>query len=339
VAPPRNQGPAAPVTRRPRGQSAHPSTSIEHAGRERCPWLVGVVSLAFVLLIAPFDWNSLRSLVERYASRTTDRAVSIGHLDVRMNLLSSTVVLANVRVGNPGWLGGQPMGCARRLSRCGNDLVADLHGFTQRAGGYETRIGFTGKWRGSAFEGKADTGSVRSLRRQSPAVADLGLLVGAKKGARQDAAPARANADRVLPDTPFTLEKLNSMDADIRLTAAKMTFPGQIPLVKFVTRARVKDGALALDQLDFRIAGGESAGKFVLDASREPLAGSLLADFKRVKLSQLFPALERPKEGEGSLGAQVRLSGRGNSVAALLGSSTGTVMAGMAGGRVSELAV
>jgi hypothetical protein len=129
------------------------------------------------------------------------------------------------------------------------------------------------------------------------------------------------------------------MDADIRLAAVKLRFPGQVPLENFSTRARLESGTLTFDPLNFRFAGGEIAGKIVLDASKEPLAGSVAADFKRVKLSLLFPTIEPLKDSSGSLGAQVRLNGRGNSVAALLGSSNGTVTAGMAGGRVSELAV
>lgn len=486
-----------------------------------------------------FDWNSLRGPVERYASRAMDRAVSIGHLDVKLSLPAPTLVLSDVTLGNPEWMGAQPMGRAkelrfsvsllsllteeiripfmkltdaevafvrdargranwrfredqergRRITRvltlslddtrvayrdAINDLVADLHGFTQKEGPYETRIGFAGAWRGSAFEGTADTGSVLSLRgstqpfpmrivgkagatsiraegevvditrfrhidadfaisgpslaslyqtlkvalpdtppyqarghlkregdtyayenfkgtigstdvagsakyelrkprpmlaaelrSQMLDAADLGPLVGAKRGGAKNAAEPlssapesrRAGSDRaaktkgghrvattgaagaVLPDTPFNLEKLNSMDADVRLTAAKLRFPGQVPLQDFATRARLDNGMLTLDPLNFRFAGGEIAGKIALDASKEPLAGSVTADFKRVKLSQLFPTLEQLKESSGSLGAQVRLAGRGNSVAALLGSSNGTVTAGMAGGRVSELAV
>ncbi|MGZ8273021.1 MAG: AsmA family protein [Burkholderiaceae bacterium] len=498
--------------------------------------------LALVLFLALFDWNSFRGPIERYASRTMDRAVGIGHLAVKLSLTAPTVVLSDVTLGNPEWIESQPMGQARELrfsvsllslltdeirvpymtltdaevnfvrdaqgranwrfgdekeprrrtmrvltlslddARVGyrdaiNDLAADFHAFTQKEGQYETRIGFAGKWRGSAFQGTADTGNVLSLRGSTQSfpmrivgkagatsiraegevaditrfryidadlaisgpslaslyqtlkvalpetppyqargrlkrqgdtysyenfkgtigstdvagnatyelrkprntlqaelrsqmldVADLGPLVGAKKGGAKDVAdPTRSaragrtadgdravkakakaadggagtqgNAGGVLPDTSFNLEKLNSMDADVKLTAAKLRFPGQVPLHNFATRARLESGTLSLDPINFRFAGGEVAGKIALDASKQPLAGSISADFKRVKLSDLFPTLGQLKDSVGSLGAQIRLSGRGNSVAALLGSSNGTVTVGMAGGRVSELAV
>jgi len=358
-----------------------------------------------------------------------------------------------------------------------NDLTADLHGITRQEGRYATRIDFTGKWRGGAFEGTADTGSVLSLRgsmqpfpmrlvgkagatsiraegevaditrfrhidaqvaisgptlaslytvlkvalpdtppyessghlkrdgdtytyeqfkgkigstdiagsakyelrqprpmltadlrSQKLDIADLGPLIGARTGAaapdaasdrsgngKAEPAPAgdgakdaarvrkvsaRAGEDgRLLPDRPFNLEKLNAMDADVRLSATQLRIPGQIPLHDFATRARLDRGVLTLEPLNFGFAGGNVVARIVLDASQHPLAGSVSADFKRLKLKQLFPSLQKLKESGGSLGAQVRLDGRGDSVGALLGSSNGSIAAGMARGRVSEIAV
>lgn len=355
-----------------------------------------------------------------------------------------------------------------------NDLSADLHGETRKEGRYETRVGFNGRWRGGAFEGVADTGSVLSLRGSTQPfpmrivgkagatrlraegevaditrfrhidavfaisgpslaslyevlkvalpdtppyqavgrlkrdddiyayedfkgtigstdvagsakyvlreprpmltadlrsdkldIADLGPIVGvdsaragAPPAARQTAGGAANKANgavdrakagqrtaaavpggRVLPDRPFNFEKLNSMDADVRLTAASLRFPGQVPLRDFATRARLDSGVLTLEPLNFAFAGGDVVARIVLDARDKPLAGSVSADFKRVKLKQLFPALDKLQQSAGSVGAQVRLDGRGDSVAALLGSANGSVAAGMAGGRVSELAV
>ena len=501
--------------------------------------MAGAFALALVLLLALFDWNALRGPAERFASQGMRRAVGIGHLDVRLRGFTPMVVLSNVTLGNPEWMGAQPMARARELmftvrpltllsediviphmrlidadvgfvrdaqGRANwrfredqepgrrnihvltltlddvrvayrdavNDLVADLHGYTRHEARYETRIGFAGKWRDGAFEGTADTGSVLSLRgstrpfpmrivgkagatsiraegevaditrfrhidadfaisgpslatlyqtlrvalpdtppyrargrlkragdtysyedfkgtigatdvagsakyelrtprplltgdlrSQTLDVADLGPLVGRQSNAVKRATDAdgkatapggagartaskreatrtlseSAHADRVLPDAPFNLEKLNAMDADVRFAAARFRFPGQVPLENLSTRARLEGGVLALEPLNFRFAGGDIVARIEFDARKEPLAGSMVADFKRVKLSQLVPMLEKLKDSEGSLGAQIRLSGRGNSVAALLGSSNGSVTAGMAGGRVSELAV
>jgi uncharacterized protein involved in outer membrane biogenesis len=180
-------------------------------------------------------------------------------------------------------------------------------------------------------------------------IADLGPVVGKDDPARTNAAqstagattspPRRAQSDSVFPQRDFNLEKLNAMDADVRIVADRLRLPEQIPLENFSTHARVEAGVLTLDPLKFGFAGGDIVGTVVLDARENPMAGRTDVNFKRVKLSQLFPTVERLKQSGGSLGAQVRLAGRGNSVADLVGTSNGTVTAGIAGGRVSELAV
>jgi AsmA protein len=148
-----------------------------------------------------------------------------------------------------------------------------------------------------------------------------------------------STSGRLFPDAPFNLQKLNTMDADVKVAAARLRLPEQVPLKDFSTSARLDAGVLKLEPLNFGFAGGEIVANVVLDARNDPLAGNVAVDFKRIKLSELFPTLDKLKQSGGSLGAQVRLAGRGNSVAALLGSSNGTVAAGMAGGLVSEIAV
>ena len=95
-----------------------------------------------------------------------------------------------------------------------------------------------------------------------------------------------------------------------------------------------------LDPLDFGFAGGDIVATITLDARSNPIAAKAALDLRRVRLGQLFPTLETLKNtSTGSLGAQIRLTGRGNSVADMLATSNGTITAGMAGGRVSELGV
>jgi len=175
-------------------------------------------------------------------------------------------------------------------------------------------------------------------------LADLGPAVGAE--AEGHPAPDRSvggtvqpSAERVIPASNFNLPKLNAMDADVRLSATSLRIPEQIPLENFTSRIGLRAGVLTLDPLSFGFAGGELQSTLVLDARSDPIVGSLVMNMKRVRLSELFPTVERMKQSGGRLGAQLRLKGRGNSVAELLGSANGTITAGMAGGRISEFAV
>jgi uncharacterized protein involved in outer membrane biogenesis len=180
-------------------------------------------------------------------------------------------------------------------------------------------------------------------------LADLGPAVGLRASGADavgDPAPGRSvgpvvqpPSERVVPASNFNLPKLNAMDADVRLTAASLSIPEQIPLENVASRIGLRAGVLTLDPLNFGFAGGELQSAIVLDARSDPITASMVVNMKRVRLSELFPTVERMKQSGGRLGAQLRLKGRGNSVAELLGSANGSITAGMAGGRISELAV
>lgn len=189
-----------------------------------------------------------------------------------------------------------------------------------------------------------------TLKSRSLDLADLGPLVGLppREGAsavppvpgKSGPPPAKLPPGKVFPNNDFNLEKLNAMDADVRLNAAKLKIPEQIPLEDFFTHLKLKDGVLVLDPLNFGFAGGDIVGTITLDARSNPIAAKASLDLRRVRLGQLFPTLETLKNtSTGSLGAQIRLAGRGNSIAGMLATSSGTITAGMAGGRVSELGV
>lgn len=188
-----------------------------------------------------------------------------------------------------------------------------------------------------------------TLKSRSLDLADLGPLVGLpRRETANAAAPTTAKgkpaaalpSGKVFPDNDFNLERLNAMDADVRLTATALKIPEQIPLEDFFVHLKLNSGVLVLDPLNFGMAGGNLVSTITLDARKDPIAARASIDMRQLRLSELFPTLETVKNtSTGSLGAQIRLTGRGNSVADMLASADGTINAGMAGGRVSELGV
>lgn len=188
-----------------------------------------------------------------------------------------------------------------------------------------------------------------TLKSRSLDLADLGPLVGLPRRHAADAATAPAKGQppaaklppgKVFPDNDFNLEKLNAMDADVQLAAARLKIPEQIPLENFSTHLKLGNGVLVLDPLNFGLAGGNLVSTITLDATKNPIAAKASIDLRRIRLGQLFPTVETIKNtSTGSLGGQIRLAGRGNSVADMLATSDGTINLGMAGGRVSELGV
>ena len=195
-----------------------------------------------------------------------------------------------------------------------------------------------------------------TLKSRSLDLADLGPLVGLprREGASVVPAPAAATGKptpvkatpaklptgKVFPDNDFNREKLNVMDADVRLSAATLKIPEQVPLENFSTHLKLNNGVLVLDPLNFGFAGGNLVSTITLDARTNPIAAKVSIDLRRVRLERLFPTLETVKNtSTGSLGAQIRLAGRGNSIAAMMATADGTLNFGMAGGKVSELGI
>jgi AsmA protein len=104
-------------------------------------------------------------------------------------------------------------------------------------------------------------------------------------------------------------------------------------------RVGLAAGVLNLKPLRFGFAGGEIVSTIVLDAGIKPMAAEAAIDLRRVQFARLFPTLDTKRVSTGELGAQIRLSGRGQSVASLLRSANGTVAAAMSGGRISHTVV
>ncbi|MBD8697513.1 AsmA family protein [Stenotrophomonas sp. CFBP 13718] len=155
--------------------------------------------------------------------------------------------------------------------------------------------------------------------------------------AEQKAEAARLAAKpTILPDTPYDLGKLRAMDADVRLKAQRINAPS-LPLDDMDAHLKLVDGLLRLDPLNFGVAGGDIRSTIRMDARRPQIATSLKASVRRVQLGQLFPDAKLAEQASGGIGGEIDLSGNGNSIAAMLGSSDGTVAIGMGKGHVGNL--
>ena len=155
--------------------------------------------------------------------------------------------------------------------------------------------------------------------------------------AEQKAEAARLAArPTILPDTPYNLGKLRSMDADVRLRAQRINAPS-LPLDDMDAHLFLDDGLLRLDPLNFGVAGGDIRSTVRMDARRPQIATTLKASVRRVQLGQLFPDAKLAEQASGGIGGEIDLTGNGNSIAAMLGSSDGNVAVGMGKGHVGNL--
>ena len=78
--------------------------------------ILAVITVAFVLFLAFFDWNYLRGPISRFASMKTGREVAIlGDLDVNALSLQPSATVRKIRIGNPSWAGKGPMAEVEKL--------------------------------------------------------------------------------------------------------------------------------------------------------------------------------------------------------------------------------
>ena len=148
---------------------------------------------------------------------------------------------------------------------------------------------------------------------------------------------ARDNASaRVLPDTPYKLDKLRAMDADVRLRAQRINAP-RLPLDDMDAHLKLEAGLLRLDPLNFGVAGGDIKALIRMDARESPIRTRAQIAARRLDLPKLLPDAKLTQDAIGRIGGDVTLAGSGNSVAAMLASSDGDVAIGMGRGQISNL--
>ncbi|HSR64701.1 MAG TPA: AsmA family protein, partial [Xanthomonadaceae bacterium] len=153
----------------------------------------------------------------------------------------------------------------------------------------------------------------------------------------QQAEAAREQAKaRVLPDHPYELDKLRSMDADVRWKARHIEAP-QLPLDDMDVHLRLDDGLLRLEPLDFGVASGHIRSTVRMDARESPIRTHADIAARGLDLARLLPRIQSARDAIGRVGGNVALTGRGNSIAKMLGSAEGSVALGMGRGQVSNL--
>jgi len=182
------------------------------------------------------------------------------------------------------------------------------------------------------------TGDVQSRLLQ---FADLGPLIGADSNAKKEARGVAAvqPAGKLLPVETFKTERWTAIDADVSFRAERIVRTKELPLSKLQTEFHLKDGVLRLTPLNFDFAGGQVASRATLDGSSgAAVAATLDANASHIKLKQLLPRLPDLKQATiGEINAAVKLSAKGNSVAAMLAHANGEMKTLVNDGTVSKL--
>lgn len=140
----------------------------------------------------------------------------------------------------------------------------------------------------------------------------------------------------VLPDEPYELDKLRAMDADVRWKAHRINAP-KLPLDDMDAHLLLENGLLRLQPLNFGVADGDIRSTIRMDAREAVIRTNADIAVRGLNLPKLLPTLPLARDAIGKVGGDVQLSGNGNSIAQMLGSSDGDVALGMGQGQISNL--
>ncbi|MBD8900067.1 AsmA family protein [Rhodanobacter sp. DHG33] len=164
--------------------------------------------------------------------------------------------------------------------------------------------------------------------------ADLAPLVGG--GGSSTTAPPPAASDRVLPTQTFRTDRWKAMDADVTFAAGRIEHGPSLPIQSLSTHLVMDDGTLTLDPLHFGVAGGRVDGMLRLDGSAAPMRGTLKLGVRGLRIEQLSQSFAAMQTSLGEINGDAALDARGNSVATLLGSSSGELKLLMNNGAISR---
>jgi uncharacterized protein involved in outer membrane biogenesis len=160
------------------------------------------------------------------------------------------------------------------------------------------------------------TGAVTSRRLDFRDLASVFGLPGASRAAAPDqkvALRAQEAEGRLLPDAPLQVDRLRSMDADVRYQAATVLAPN-LPLKAVSVYAALSKGVLTLAPVSFELPQGRLSGTARIDARPDIPASAVDFRLTNARIEDFLQKTEGPKPVEGLMLARIKLAGRGVSV-------------------------
>lgn len=247
----------------------------------------------------------------------------------------------------------------------GGDSMADLYPLTgvllPKTPPYATRGRLIGKkdgdvwnWRYRDFTGTVGSSDVAGSLQYQPRqprpllsgavtsrqlrLEDLAPTVGADDNAQKKAKgkPPVQPDGKALPVEQFTPDSWGALDADVKFTGKKLVRAKEIPLQDVVAEIHMKDKVLSLTPLDFGMADGAVTSNISLDGRQHQIQAQIRMAARHLKLRSLFPKLQSMQASFGEVNADAALTGRGNSVSAMLASADGELGATVSEGSVSR---
>ena len=162
----------------------------------------------------------------------------------------------------------------------------------------------------------------------------------AKQGSEEQKqhAAAEKDDDRLFPDQRYNLERLRSMDADVKLRATRILAP-KLPIDNLNAKLTLNDGVLNFAPARFGVANGRVEIYSRFDGSKAPSQVKIDARLRRLDLKRFLAKSSIGQKALGPIGGRIMLTGAGESFRDLMATASGNSFFTMSGGEISKLVV
>lgn len=177
---------------------------------------------------------------------------------------------------------------------------------------------------------------------------DLAPLIGAPPGVGDGETASDAQRrqfqrmreeDQLFPDVPLNVERLRSMDMDVRLSSDHIESRAFLPVTSLDVRVRVERGRAEANPLRFGVAGGVVQGSMALNARSEVPSADADLTFKGLQLAAFFKDTRFYETMGGTMQGRLYILGSGRSLADVMRTADGDAAMAMTGGAISGLLV
>lgn len=141
---------------------------------------------------------------------------------------------------------------------------------------------------------------------------------------------------KVLPVARIGSDTWGLMDADVYFKGERIVRRENLPLDDIEAHVILKDRVLTLEPLNFGVAAGTVANTIKIDGTAQTLQADMSTSLRGLQLKQLFPGAKSMDASFGSLYGDAKLTGSGDSIASLLGSSNGQLSLALSRGTISR---
>ena len=140
----------------------------------------------------------------------------------------------------------------------------------------------------------------------------------------------------VFTEDPLPLDALKAVNADVKLSVARVVLPNGLSLSDLLIDLKLADGALRIDPLGALLSGGRIGATVSLDGSRKVPGLAMVLNVDKLDYGELLQDMGQNPGVSGTMDVTLDVKGAGKSMRAIASSLNGKAEVGSDGGVISN---